>query len=120
MACSGQDHPHANDKPGIVMPKRLPTSASPQTVCCNDPRGWEISARAFKATGRSPDSQAGVDPPERAAFPNRRHDIETSHLIDPVAGRPEGTALARLRLLTVAGAVRALRQRSSNAHPVPV
>jgi hypothetical protein len=41
-----------------------------------DPRGREFAARTFKATGRFPDSQAGVDPPEHATFPNRRHDVE--------------------------------------------
>jgi hypothetical protein len=53
-----------------------------------------------------------MDMPERAAFPNHRHDEKRHTSNDPVTGRSmvsTGTTLARLRLLTVAGAVRALR-----------
>jgi ribosomal protein L34E len=82
-----------------------------------DPRAWEGSRAGVRATGRSPDSQAGIEMPRHAAFPNHRHGAETPYRDDPVTGRPEGTALARLRLLTVAGAVRALRRRSSKHAP---
>jgi hypothetical protein len=35
-----------------------------------------VKLNYITSINHGPDSQAGIDPPERAAFPNHRHDAE--------------------------------------------